>query len=618
MATRQIWGLIAVLVGIGFVAFWLFQPPTPSRSPGKARKAEPQSSSPATPGTPATYIGSAACASCHAEQHQSYLRTAHSQSFSLANPEREPPNVEFAHALSGRRYTVQRNGDQLLHGEYLTSAAVDGTPAVPAPSVGQQFSLRYLVGSGRHSRTYLIDDSGFLAESPITWFQARQSWSMSPGFDRPDPQGFEREADAGCLICHLGVMEPVQGSLARPKLVELAIGCERCHGPGSEHARFRRENPDRRGAADPIVMPARLARNEQESLCAECHLRGDASVLRPGRKLMDFRPGQPLHDYRVDYLLQSNAATMKVVGHVEQMRLSRCYQQSDTMTCTTCHAPHDAPEAATKQAFYRQRCLSCHQDSCQLPEAERTRQRPESPDNCVACHMPQTVTDIPHIAFTHHRIGKHLPEEPAIDSAVPSQLVVLDPPSDWTDAERERDLGLAYLELSDRTPRPAAEVYRSRAVTHLKKANNLGSDDGDFLAAMARLHWEQGSAEAVGFARESLRSASLSERSAANACLVLGAAEIKADNLPAAEEALRRLVGLRRVAEDWRLLGECQLRLGQIEDGLASLERAVAISPFRADLRSRLIDVCREVKQAARAEPHVAALAELLRPRTNP
>src|SRR5262249_274635 len=134
---------------------------------------------------------------------------------------------------------------------------------------------------------------------------------------------------------------------------------------------------------------------------------GSAAVLLRGRRETDFRPGMPLTDYRVDYHLDSGGEQMTVVGHMQQLRLSTCYQKSD-LSCLTCHDPHAPEKPKDPTEFYRQKCLACHESrGCSVPPGERRRKQPA--DDCSACHMPRGDTDIPHVAFTHHRIGRHAP-----------------------------------------------------------------------------------------------------------------------------------------------------------------------------------------------------------------
>ena len=95
---------------------------------------------------------------------------------------------------------------------------------------------------------------------------------------------------------------------------------------------------------------------------------------------------------------------MTVVGHVEQMHASRCYRESRTLSCLTCHDPHGEPAAEDRTAYYDSVCLKCHKpEPCTVdPHRASGKARPT-----IACSATCRVrhTDIPHLAFTHHRIG---------------------------------------------------------------------------------------------------------------------------------------------------------------------------------------------------------------------
>src|SRR5205085_11715982 len=126
---------------------------------------------------------------------------------------------------------------------------------------------------------------------------------------------------------------------------------------------------------------------------------------------------------------------MTVVGHVEQLRLSKCYTD-ERLTCVTCHDPHAGKKPADPVAFYRQKCLDCHQQKgCTIPEPERRKQ--SAADDCARCHMPKGDTDVPHVAFTHHRIGKHTKSSPDRGGSRVPDLVALDPNPHLSEPDRQ-------------------------------------------------------------------------------------------------------------------------------------------------------------------------------------
>jgi predicted CXXCH cytochrome family protein len=99
----------------------------------------------------------------------------------------------------------------------------------------------------------------------------------------------------------------------------------------------------------------------------------------------------------------------KAITTVEQMGMSRCYQQSTgamKLGCVSCHDPHRSPAPRERVAFYRERCLQCHADrGCRLDPKERVAKSAE--DSCIACHMPRVASsNIAHFPLTDHAIPR--------------------------------------------------------------------------------------------------------------------------------------------------------------------------------------------------------------------
>jgi hypothetical protein len=546
-------------------------------------------------GPDARYVGSAACAECHKANHLSYLHTAHSRALADLDPKAEPPDAAFRHEPSKREYRVYRKDGQFRHEEVVRMA--DGTEVART-----DLPVRYLIGSGAFCRSYLVEADGFLHQSPLTWYTQKAKWDMSPGYDFPAHWSFERPVRVACLTCHAGHVEPVGRTTHQVSLHEQAIGCERCHGPGSLHADKYRGGRKGDGSDDwTIVNPGRLSRPLLEAVCADCHQSGATGVLVRGRSPTDYRPGRPTTDYRIDFRFDRPDSQMTVVGHMEQLRKSQCYQAADTLTCLTCHDPHARELPRDPVAYHRQKCLDCHADrGCSLP----VPQRQAKGDNCVTCHMPRGDTDIPHVAFTHHRIGKHAGKPPGDPAAAPD-LVPAEDVSHLPPLDRDRNLGLAYHQVAeDKQYEAYAGPYKDRALALLEKVYRAGLKDGATVGALAELYWNRDAEKCARYAREALALPEVPAETRARSLLVLADTRYQAGAFAEAVPLLEELVRLRRYAEDWRLLGVSHLQAGRPAKALEALQQALKIRPTHPGVHGALGETYRVLGDARKAREH--------------
>lgn len=603
---RWRWVLAGLLVvGLGLTLFLVLNTdPAPDSVPDEPGVLASRASPP-LPLTPTqfhnatldvAYVGIAACAQCHPAEFESYQRTQHSRSLADIDLTREPPDGAFFHAPSQRSYRVVRDRGQLWHRE---SIKLEESELVLA-----EYPMRLAFGSGTHTRSYVTEIDGFLIESPITWYPAASEWGISPGYDRADHWAFERITSLRCVLCHAGDVERTGPTPNRLAIHTPAISCERCHGPGALHADRWRE-PDAEVAVPDltIVHPGRLSRELKEAICAQCHVGNAAAVDVRGHGIEDFRPGRPLTDFRVDYDFDDPVEGMTVVGHFRQMHQSRCYQQTDTLSCTTCHHPHAKPLEEERVHYYRAKCLACHDDpgsACAFPEPDRLARNAE--DDCSACHMPKSATSVPHTAFTHHRIGIHeedAPPSPALTN--PGQLVPSQDIAHFPEIERARCLGLAYLHVSgDAQFEAHATVYHQRGLELLEDVRQRGLRDPEVDSSLANLYWRQNPRQAIALAEAALAYAPPSPDARVEALFVLGTSHFDAaipprtpfdalflvptdrfdrTRLARAQDSLEELVTLRRDPEDWLLLSICRRVGGDQPGALQAAEKASEISP---------------------------------------
>ena len=561
-------------------------------------------------GPDAHYVGAQACERCHPDTHQSYHETTMSRSMAEVDAALEPPDGEFRHALSGRRYQIYRQGRELRQRELLTGVADVGDVVL------NDQALKYVVGSGHFSRTYLSEVDGFLVEAPATWFASGAGWDMSPGYDRPFPDGFERAATENCLLCHAGQIERLDGTLHQFRVPEPAIGCERCHGPGSLHIErwisgVRTAGEPRRAADGSIdwtiVNPANLPRELAEAVCQQCHLTSAAQVPARGRKLREFRPGLPLQDFFMSFRSKAAGESMTVVGHFDQLVLSRCYQKSGTLTCLTCHNPHDNPGPDEKPAYYRAICLECHdQEECRADVTTRAE------NDCTKCHMPGAATEIVHLAFTHHRIGVHTDRPPANHNHEP-RTFELEPWHDLsrlTEVEMQRSLGLAYFDRS-RDSGAHSEFCLERARELLEGVRARGLQEGLISAALAQILLPTAAQQAVQYASEALEDGNLPAASRIEALFVLATDHYRNRRYARAIELLRESTRLRRCADDWALLGFCQLALDDSRAALAAFEKAAAINPRLPPVHRELGRLYQAAGELEKARGHREITARL-------
>jgi Flp pilus assembly protein TadD len=309
---------------------------------------------------------------------------------------------------------------------------------------------------------YCSWDGDRLNELPMAWISTLDEWGSSH-FDPHDGGDYSRPLLRRCLECHNTWFGHVPGTqnqyLAQGNI--LGVTCERCHGPGREHVEFHREHPSERIGRS-ILNPASLTRERNIEVCTQCH----SNAIKPRGPAFRYRPGEPLDDfYRT--LDIAHSEDDRVANQIQSLRQSRCFQRSETMTCTTCHDPHRAsgPENAGSIS-----CSQCH-EAADCGEQERLPEPVRG--DCVGCHMPRhvkvninfrTLDDdyVPPLARCEHRIAVY----------------------PWARDEVLRDW---YRRQPDASSRELAERLKESLVEHWISDAERYHDEYRFLAAIAAL-----------------------------------------------------------------------------------------------------------------------------------
>lgn len=465
------------------------------------------------------YVGNEACASCHSSILGSFSGTAHAYASGPA-----AANLvagEFIHEQSQVKYRVYSES-----GKVWLSFERPGDPLLQGKR-----ELLYYIGQGRRGTTYLFSLDGYFFEAPINLYTSRHMWDMAPAYGAVREAPMNLPALTSCMDCHVsGIRPPIEGTENRypmPLFLYAGVTCERCHGPGENHAK---------GGA--IVNPVKLSAERRDQVCMQCHLEGNAAIERPGKRLYQYRPGDDLSGYVRYYVLTgSGKPGLRAASQFEELAQSTCKKKSgDAMSCTSCHDPHRTISSDERVAFYRSKCLACH--GAQFGEKHHGNQ----PD-CTKCHMPAaSSSDIAHTAVTDH----HIPRKPSfgnqLENATSSSLPQLLPfPNSKKSADHDvRDLALAWQSIVN----SGMTMAQPQAEQLLKEAVAQYPDDPAVLAALAYVEQKQGARDK---ARDLSRKALAGDPTLIDAETNLGVLEARSGQLSEAvslwQDAFRRAPG---------------------------------------------------------------------------
>jgi predicted CXXCH cytochrome family protein len=388
----------------------------------------------------------AACAPCHRAIYERYEKTPMANASGPAVDGFLP--ADFVHAVSGVHYRIAEDAGRVwlsYEREALTRGAV-------GPLRGRQ-ELKYFVGSGRRGRTFLFEQQGYWFESPVNWYAKKQVWDMAPAYQGAREMPLTLPVDPGCLHCHASgvtaALPDARNHYAQEPFTQGGIPCASCHGdPGAHVASGGKVHMMHIDALEPV---------RRDSVCLNCHLEGQVAVDRLGKRIENFKPGDDLFDTTVFFAYKDeNGSGGRASSQWEALLKSACRRRSgDRLTCTSCHDPHGSPAPEQRVAFYRQKCLACH-DGAGFAE----KHHPENPD-CTACHMARPPSnDVAHEQVTDHWIRRRVNED-RLPTATSGELKTI-----GRETASDRELGLAYAQMAAR----GDEAAEARALELLRKA----------------------------------------------------------------------------------------------------------------------------------------------------
>lgn len=503
-------------------------------------------------------IADAACAQCHRDIFEKYLTTPMANASGSAMEKFEPGT--FAHRPSGISYNLFVRDHQ----------AMLGITSLRNPAARAEHQLDYFLGSGHLGITYLYSMQGYLFESPVAYYAASHGYDMKPGLESMSTPPPALPMQTNCMRCHMSAVQQsdpgTTNHYARLPFLHSGITCEACHGDTQQHVAS--------GGKTAVVNPQKLNAERRDSVCISCHLEGDISVERPGHMAIDYKPGKSIADYLSYFVYAGKDATRRGVSEVEQLSMSMCKRTSgDRMSCTSCHDPHYTPPAQERAAFYRGKCLACHSDA-----SFAATHHPENPD-CTSCHMPRNgAENIPHVAWTDHRILKVPDTAERIENLGDGETLnaIFSPHAD------KRDQAMAYYNAV----LEGNFAVQQKAYQLLEEIKPNISNDKDALAALGVMSEKRGNYQEATEAFEQLRRIDPENLIAR---LNLGILHAKSGNLPSALTLLQtafahneNIVGLAKN------LATVQCSMGDATGARATLQTTLKYSPGLPDVQKML------------------------------
>lgn len=329
------------------------------------------------------FAGSETCAGCHKNIYQDHIHTAH---YLTTRPPLAPyfkGNFEPGHNTfvydSSHTVAMEKRDSGFYEVGYK-----DGVEKIAK-------RIDIIVGSASKGQTYITRYGNILFQLPVSYFTAANKWANSPLYPIV-PVIFDRPITSRCLECHSTYAQVLSPPGVEPEqfgeTIIYGVDCEKCHGPAARHVEFHSTHPgEKKGQF--IIEPASFSRRQSLDLCGLCHS-GRLDKTTPS---FTFTAGKRLADYfRVDTTAPPPDPE-KIDVHGNQyglLRASKCFRMSPTMTCLTCHNPHQNERGET--ALFSQRCMSCHNGNnthlCKLTASIG----PSIEKNCIDCHMPRKAS----------------------------------------------------------------------------------------------------------------------------------------------------------------------------------------------------------------------------------
>jgi predicted CXXCH cytochrome family protein len=356
------------------------------------------------------FVGSTVCAGCHRAQAALWQTSQHGHAMDHATD--KTVLGDFSDATfdyDGVRSRFFREGGKFL----VETDGPDGKLAV--------FEIKYTFGIDPLQQYLVAFPDGRLQALSLAWdsrprTQGGQHWfHLYPNEDIKHDDilhwtKLNQNWNSMCAECHsTGVRKNYDAATDRfhTTWAEISVGCEACHGPGTRHVAWARDQRSWRSFATPGKSVGLLVRFDERSdivwrtapttgeprrniappvlrkeveTCGLCHARRAAFSE-------DWVPGRSLSDTHAVALLQrglysADGQMLDEVYNYGPFKQSKMFAAG--VTCSDCHDPHSGKLKIAGDGL----CLQCHAPDRYANAAHNHHAAVEPAVTCASCHMP--------------------------------------------------------------------------------------------------------------------------------------------------------------------------------------------------------------------------------------
>lgn len=324
-----------------------------------------------------SFVGSKACISCHQSEYENWKGSHHDLAMKIADTTSvlgNFNNIEFTHKnittrffRKGKDFMVNTEGPDGEYHDYKVEYTFGTEPL-------QQYLVKF--PKGRYQILLTAWDS-----REEKWFALQEQLDIRHTEWMHWSRGAMRW-NSMCADCHSTNLHKnfdPETETYNTKYSEINVSCEACHGPGSEHVGYYKNEKDF-DLNHPPALYMEIGMNSKELVnkCARCHSRRS--------QLTEFftYQGDFSDHYEPEllvYPIYERDGQIKDEDYVYGSFIqSKMYQSG--VSCIDCHDPHTTKTRKTGNDL----CLSCHTKSYDEP-SHHFHEKDTKGSLCINCHM---------------------------------------------------------------------------------------------------------------------------------------------------------------------------------------------------------------------------------------